>query len=80
MQEIIKGDTKKRKERGRRCGGGDGADGRKGRREGAREGRREGGRKKERRRRRVNITAPWQANMRCWDTSTKKKKKPPFIR
>lgn len=32
---------------------------------------REGGRKKERRR--VNIAAWCQANMRCWDTSTKKK-------
>lgn len=33
------------------------------------EGGREGGRKKERRR--ANITARCQANMRCWDTSTK---------
>lgn len=32
-------------------------------------GRREEGRKKERRR--ANITARCQANMRCWDTSTK---------
>lgn len=38
------------------------------------EGGREGGGKKERRR--VNITVLCQANMRCWDTSTKK---PPFI-
>lgn len=65
MQEIIKGDKKG----GGGEGGGVGEEGRKGRRE---EGR-EGGGKKERRRRRVNITAPWRANMRCWDTSAKKK-------
>lgn len=62
MQEIIKGD-KKTGEMGlwrpRRAGGVE-----RGREDG-----REAERKKERRR--VNITALCQANMRCWDTSTK---------
>lgn len=57
MQEIIKGDKKT------------GEMGLWRPRRAGKEGGRQGGRKKERRR--VNITALCQANMRCWDTSTK---------
>lgn len=57
MQEIIKGDKKT------------GEMGLWRPRRAEKEGGRQGGRKKERRR--VNITALCQANMRCWDTSTK---------
>lgn len=59
MQEIIKGDQKK---------GGNGTLQTGRHKEG---GRMAGERKKERRRRRVNITSLCQANMGCWDPSTK---------
>lgn len=59
MQEIIKGDKKKKGETGIW----------RMREEGNEGGRGVGGRKKEKRR--VNITALCQANMRCWDTSTR---------
>lgn len=57
IQEIIEGDKKKKKE-GRRDSG-----------EQEGQGGRQGGRKKGPRR--VNITVLCQANIRCWDTSTK---------
>lgn len=56
IQEIIEGDKKKRE--GRRDSG-----------EQEGQGGRQGGRKKGPRR--VNITVLCQANIRCWDTSTK---------
>lgn len=57
IQEIIEGDKKKKKE-GRRDSG-----------EQEGQGGRQGGRKKGPRR--VNITVLCQANITCWDTSTK---------
>lgn len=57
IQEIIEGEKKKKKE-GRRDSG-----------EQEGQGGRQGGRKKGPRR--VNITVLCQANIRCWDTSTK---------